>query len=294
MEYILENNKLKIILSSNGAELQKIENKENNKNYLWNGDKEFWGRKSPVLFPFVGSLKNKEYTFEGKTYQMNQHGFARDMEFEFLSKTENSIWFELKYNEETLNKYPFKFSLKIGYELNENNLKVMWKVQNLDNKKMYFSIGAHPAFLVPFEENNDREDYFIKFNTNKDLINTGLENGLANKNNIVNGIIKLDENGYLKIDKDLFKYDALIIENNQASEVSLCLPDKTEYIKVKFETPLFGIWSPYKENCPFVCIEPWYGRCDSKDFNGNLEQREWQNELNTNEIFDKSYIIEFK
>lgn len=294
MIYTLENEKIKVTISTFGAELQSVENKITNKNYLWNGNKEFWGRRSPVLFPFVGSLKNKEYKFEEKKYPMGQHGFARDMEFEFLSKTENNIWFELKYNEETLTKYPFKFLLKIGYELNENNLKIMWNVQNLDDKKMYFSIGAHPAFLVPFEENTNRQDYYIKFNTTKQLINTGLENGLSNKNNIQNGIIKLDENGYLKVDKDLFQYDALILENNQASEVSLCLPDKTEYLKVKFESPLFGIWSPYKENCPFICIEPWYGRCDSKDFNGNLEQREWQNELNTNEEFSKNYNIEFK
>lgn len=294
MEYVLENDNLEVKISTFGAEIQSVKNKITNKNYLWNGNKEFWGRKSPVLFPFVGSLKNKEYKFENKIYPMGQHGFARDMEFDFSEKTENSIWFELKYNEETLNKYPFKFSLKIGYELNENTLNVIWKVQNLDNKKMYFSIGAHPAFLVPFEENTNREDYFIKFNTNKTLINTGLENGLANKNNLLNGIINLEENGYLKIDKELFKYDALIIENNQATEVSLCKPDKTEYIKLKFETPLFGIWSPYKDNCPFVCIEPWYGRCDAKEFNGTLEQREWQNELNENEVFNKNYIIEFK
>lgn len=294
MEYILENDKLEVKISTLGAEIQSVKNKITNKNYLWDGNKEFWGRKSPVLFPFVGSLKNKEYEFNGKKYQMGQHGFARDMEFEFLSKIENIIWFQLKYNDDTLEKYPFKFLLKIGYELNENKLKVIWNVENLDNKIMYFSIGAHPAFLVPFEENTNREEYYIKFNTNKNLINTGLESGLANKNNLNNRIIKLDDNGYLKIDKELFKYDALIIENNQATEVSLCMSDKTEYVKVKFESPLFGIWSPYKENCPFVCIEPWYGRCDSIEFNGNLEQREWQNQLNPNEEFNKNYIIEFK
>ena len=294
MEYILENDKLEVKISTFGAEIQSVKNKITNKNYLWDGNKEFWGRKSPVLFPFVGSLKNKEYEFNGKKYQMGQHGFARDMEFEFLSKIENIIWFQLKYNEDTLEKYPFKFLLKIGYELNGNKLKVIWNVENLDNKIMYFSIGAHPAFLVPFEENTNREEYYIKFNTNKNLINTGLENGLANKNNLNNGIIKLDDKGYLKIDKELFKYDALILENNQATEVSLCMPDKTEYVKVKFESPLFGIWSPYKENCPFVCIEPWYGRCDSIEFNGNLEQREWQNQLKPKEKYNKNYIIEFK
>ncbi len=292
MEYILENEKLKIEISTFGAELQSIKNKKMCREYLWNGNKEFWGRRAPVLFPFVGSLKNKEFEYKGKKYPMSQHGFARDMEFDFIEKKENEIWFNLKSNKITLEKYPFEFSLDIGYKLINNKLEIIWKVKNIGSKKMYFSIGAHPAFLVPIEKNEKREDYFIKFDTNKELTNTGLEGGLVNKNNIKNGKIKLDE-GYLKINSELFKYDALIIENNQAQKVSLCRPDKSEYITVSFDAPLFGIWSPYKPNSPFVCIEPWFGRADSKDFEGDIEDREWQNELNEDEDFIKKYKIEF-
>ena len=293
MNYILENDNLKIEISSFGAEMQSITNKVSNKEYLWNGNKEFWGRRSPVLFPFVGALKNKEYSYENTVYPMGQHGFARDMEFEFKSQIENEIWFNLSSNTETLAKYPFEFSLDIGYKLIDSKIEVMWKVINTGNKDMYFSIGAHPAFLVPINENEKRENCFIKFDTAENLINTGLEAGLVNKNNKVNGNIKL-EDGYLKIDRDLFKYDALIIENNQAHSVSLCDENKNEYLKVSFNAPLFGIWSPYKANCPFVCIEPWYGRADDKNFTGSLETREWQNKLKEGEIFEKSYFVEIK
>lgn len=288
MDTIIENEKLKLEICTFGAEIQQIINKKNDKNYLWNGDKNFWGRKSPVLFPFVGSLKNKEYEYNGKKYSMGQHGFARDMEFELVEKTEKMALYELKSNKETLQKYPFEFSLKIKYELLKNTIKVSWKIENRDNKKMYFSIGAHPAFLVPEEK---RRECFIKFDNKYELVNTGLESGLANKNNVKNGKIITDD-GYLKIDEDLFKYDALIFENNQVKEVSLCMPDKTEYVTIKFDSPLVGIWSPYKEKCPFVCIEPWYGRCDSMDFVGDLTQREWQQELLVGEEFEVSYDIE--
>lgn len=290
MIYKIENEFLEVEISTFGAELQKIVNKKSNRNYLWNGNKEFWGRRSPVLFPFVGSLKNKEYEYKGKKYSMGQHGFARDMEFEFLSQNESSIWFVLNSSNETIEKYPFEFFLKIGYELNKNEIKVMWKVENVGSEKMYFSIGAHPAFLVPVESNTLREDYFLKFDTQNNLKNTGLENGLANRENNQNGIIELDK-GYLKISKELFKYDALIIENNQVQKVSLCLPDQTEYVTVEFDSPLVGVWSPYKENVPFVCIEPWYGRCDDKNFEGSLENRLWQNELEPNKEFYKEYKI---
>lgn len=290
MNYKIENEFLEVEISTFGAELQKIVNKKLDRNYLWNGEEEFWGRRSPVLFPFVGSLKNKQYEYKGKRYSMGQHGFARDMNFEFLSQNKSSIWFVLKSSKETLEKYPFEFILKIGYELNQNEIKVMWKVENIGSEKMYFSIGAHPAFLVPIQPNTLREEYFLKFDTQNNLKNTGLENGLANRENKQNGIIELDK-GYLKISKELFKYDALIIEHNQTQKVSLCLPDKTEYVTLEFDSPLFGVWSPYKENVPFVCIEPWYGRCDDKNFEGTLENRLWQNELESNGEFYKEYKI---
>lgn len=287
MNTILENEKLKLEISSFGAELQEINSKENGKNYLWNGDSAFWSRKSPVLFPFVGALKNKEYHYNGEKYAMGQHGFARDMEFELIENNEKSAWYELKSNEETKKKYPFEFSLKIGYELLENIIKVKWKVENQDKKTMYFSIGAHPAFVVPVDK---REECFLKFDNKNDLTNTGLENGLANEKNLKNGKI-VTENGYLKIQKDLFQYDALILENAQVREISLCTPDKKEFITVKFDSPLVGIWSPYKEKCPFVCIEPWYGRCDSVEFDGELQDRKWQQSLAGGEIFQREYEI---
>lgn len=287
MNTILENEKLKLEISEFGAELQEIKLKENGRNYLWNGDSAFWGRRSPVLFPFVGALKNKEYRYNGETFSMGQHGFARDMEFELIENNEKSAWYELKSNEETRKKYPFEFSLKIGYELLENTIKVKWKVENQDKKTMYFSIGAHPAFVVPVDK---REECFLKFDNPNDLTNTRLENGLANEKNLKNGKI-VTQNGNLKIQKDLFQYDALILENSQVREISLCTPDKKEFITVKFDSPLLGIWSPYKEKCPFVCIEPWYGRCDGVEFDGELQDRKWQQSLAEGEIFQCEYEI---
>ena len=258
MNTVIENENLKLQISTFGAEIQQIINKKNNKNYLWYGDKAFWGRRAPVLFPVVGALKNKEYIYNNEKYSMGQHGFSRDMEFELIEKTNSTAIYELNSSEETLKKYPFKFSLKIKYELLKNTIKVNWKVENIDNKKMYFSIGAHPAFLVPIEK---REECFVKFDSENELEMTQLKNGLANGKSKI-----ITENGYLKLEKDLFESDALIFENNQVKEVSLCMPNKEEYVKVKFNSPLVAIWSPYKEKCPFVCIEPWYGRCDSIDF----------------------------
>ena len=161
MRYFLENDELKVEIDSFGAELKSVMNKNNYREYMWYGNKRFWGRTSPVLFPFVGSLKNKEYIYEDKAYPMGQHGFARDYEHELVSQTDTEIWFSFKSNDETYSKYPFEFELQCGYQLAGNELKVMWKVINkaAADKDMYFSIGAHPAFLCPVHGEEDWSGY---------------------------------------------------------------------------------------------------------------------------------------
>ena len=114
MRYILENDTLRVEIESFGAEIKSVKRKADGREYMWCGDPRYWGRTSPVLFPFVGAPKNKEYRYEGRTYPMGQHGFARDMEFTLEAQEEKSIWFVLSSTEETYVKYPFGFRLHIG------------------------------------------------------------------------------------------------------------------------------------------------------------------------------------
>ncbi|MGN0394950.1 MAG: aldose 1-epimerase family protein [Coprococcus sp.] len=284
----LENQKMVVLINSFGAELSSIVEKNTKVEYMWNADERYWKRNAPVLFPIVGSLKNKEYLYEGKAYPMGQHGFARDMEFEVISVNDTEAWFGLRYNEETLEKYPFKFYLQIGYKLSDNKINVLWKVVNEDNKDMYFSIGGHPAFMCPLAEGEKQSDYSLKFDTKNDLTYSLLSaNGLVERE----GLLLKNNNGSCCITSDMFDNDALIIEGNQAHEVSLVKPDGTAYLTVTFDAPLFGLWSPAKKNAPFICIEPWYGRCDKESFSGTLEDREYSNKLMPGETFEKNYTI---
>ena len=146
MLFHLENDILKIAVDTHGAELSSIYRKDERREMLWQGNPEFWGRKSPVLFPVVGKYKNGKTTYEGKEYQSGQHGFARDSEFTLVEKTESKLSFELLNNEETLKQYPFRFRLVCSFELNNDRIIVGWNVENIDDKTIYFSIGAHPAF----------------------------------------------------------------------------------------------------------------------------------------------------
>lgn len=290
MQVVLENEALKVTINSFGAELASIRGKATDTEYLWNADAKFWKRTAPVLFPFVGSLKNKEYHYEGKTYSMGQHGFARDMEFAVDVQTATEAWFSLQSNDETKAKFPLEFILKIGYELEGKELKVIWQVENPDTKILYFSIGGHPAFMCPVDEKGKQSEYYFKFDTDKDLT-YGLVaddgQGLMGQQKDVLPV----KNGYAQITEHLFDRDALIVEDRQASAVSLCTPDKKPYITLSFDAPLFGLWSPAGKGAPFICIEPWYGRCDRTTFDGSLEQREYGNTLQAGGVFRREYTI---
>lgn len=277
MLHYLENDILKIAVDTHGAELSSILNKKENKEMLWQGDPAFWGRKSPVLFPVVGKYKNGKTTYEGKEYQSGQHGFARDSEFTLVKKTENKLSFELSSNEETLKQYPFRFRLVCSFKLNNDRIIVGWNVENIDDRKIYFSIGAHPAF------------YCRKGETVLSM------NGENLKYNLINGdglytAQKYEIESKFVLNDNIFDNDALIIENSEVTEVNLVDNDK-KYLTVKFDAPLFGIWSPTKKNAPFVCIEPWFGRCDSEDFNGDITERAWSNTLGIGEKWYKEYEI---
>lgn len=274
---ILKNDILEIKINEHGAELSSILGVKSGKEYLWHGDKAFWGRRSPVLFPVVGKYRDLKSVYGGKEYSLPQHGFARDCDFTLIGKTENSVSFEFTENEDTLQKYPFNFRLVCSFELDRNKIRVKWSVTNTNDTEMYFSIGAHPAF------NCEKGKTVLSMN-GKDIKYSVLNSEglyLPEKYPVESSFV---------LTEDIFDRDALIIENSEVTSVSLSDGEK-EFLSVNFTAPLFGIWSPVKKNAPFVCIEPWYGRADSADFDCDLTKREWGNALSPKEVFEKEYEI---
>lgn len=272
--YTLKNELLTVTIDTAGAEITSILDTEGTE-YIWNADPAYWKRHSPVLFPFVGSLKNKEFHHNGVSYPMGQHGFARDMEFEPVSCTDTEASFVLRADETTLAKYPFRFELMIAYRLTGNCVSVIWKVTNHDNETMPFSIGAHPAFYCPIPAGSAdaRTGYEFRFDNEKPLTFHAIaEGGLADTH--TDHPLPETADHVLTITDHLFDGDALIIDGHQAQRVELARKGEDPYITVVFDAPLFGLWAPPGADTPFVCIEPWFGRCDATDFDGTLAERE--------------------
>ena len=287
MNYSLENKDVKIVVSSFGAELKELTNKIKDINILWDGNPKYWKRNSPVLFPNVGKYKDGKFLYDGKEYYQGAHGFARDNEFELESKTNDEITFSFTYNNETLQSYPFKFKLYITYKLSNNELYVIYKVLNLDNKTMYFGIGGHPAFICPLDQSKKRSDYYLKF-YNKNVLYSTIVNGKGLKTDKKEEL-KL-ENGYLSITDDIFKHDTIVLENQNISKISLCDHNKKVYVTVESNCPLYGIWGS-NPGTPFVCIEPWFGAFDHENFCKTIADKEYENALEPKKIYENFYKI---
>ena len=289
--YQLKNEELTLTVISAGAEMKSLKDNKTEQEYLWQADPKFWGRTSPVLFPIVGNYVQKQSVYEGKTYTLSQHGFARDMEFDLESQTEEEIWFVLKDTESTLEKYPFHFALHIGYELCKNEVKVNWTVENTDTKELYFSIGAHPAFNCPVHGEGNKTGYGLKFG--------GLADTIHHHGNTPDGMAVMEDkvlalkDGCVTFTEGFFDECTYMVEGKQTGEVSLLDREGIPYVTVKFDTPLFAVWSPEGKNAPFVCIEPWYGRCDATDFTGTLQQRDYENMLPQGGTFKAAYSIAY-
>ena len=290
----LENNHLTVKINTFGAEMHSVVDKKSGYEFVWQADEAFWARHAPVLFPIVGRLKDDQYEYEGTNYDMSQHGFARDSEFEVEEVTEQSATFSLKSTEETKAKYPFDFQLLIQYVLEENRLKVTYEVKNnSDDEVMYYGIGGHPAFNVAQTENADGELEFDQVSF--EFEPTGSYDFIPLT---ADGLLDLDG----KVEKEVsredlthesFVGDAYIYKTGTGTTVAL--KDGMNKVEVRV-TPEnmehMGIWSPYPKRAGFVCIEPWAGLADSKASTGKLKEKYAFNELATNATATHAYTLE--
>ena len=288
MNYEIKNSFIKAKIKSFGAELNSLQKIDENLEYMWQGDSKYWNRHSPILFPIVGRLKNDSYTYQNQKYNMTQHGFARDKEFEVIKNEVDFIEFRLKSDEKTLEIYPFSFELYLSYKLEKNSLIVSYKVINKSDDKMLFSIGAHPAFNWTLKEDEKKENYFLEFENIKETKRYFLND----KGLVYDSVdLKIIDNK-IALNEELFKNDALVFEDLNIKTLTLKNSINENYIKLNFENfPYLGIWSK-PTGAPFICIEPWFGVADSFDSSKNLEDKKGIITLLKDEIFSSFYSIE--
>jgi len=291
---VIENEILSAVIDLHGAELTSLKKQESGEELIWNADKEYWGRHAPMLFPIVGKVWNGEYRVGDKTYRISQHGFARDLDFKVLCHDGNNLTLALESDSATLNVYPYHFRIEATYSLEDNVLNVEWCIKNSGTEPMYFQIGAHPGFNYRDFCKDDFIHGFFRLTQAEEpvrrlivgqLTSEGYRSGQA-------VLLELDSDAMLPITPGLFANDALVLEEHQIDQVILYDKDCNPYVAVETQNaPVWGLWSPPSKNAPFVCIEPWLGRCDSDGYTGDIADRDYMNRLEPGRSKEFSFRI---
>lgn len=262
----IENSFLKVAVNTLGAELTSLFNKATKAEMLWQADANVWGRHAPVLFPFVGRLKNGVYHYEGKTYEMGQHGFARNMPFKTVFKSPTRLEFLLTSNEASKANYPFDFELRLSYELQENKLIQSYQVANVGEEPMLFSIGAHPGFNLE----GSFSDYRLVFGAPEPaLMRTTLQEGLLSAPEP----LPLYNDLELPLHHELFAKDALVFEHLNSKKITIKRSDEKMLTMHFSGFPFFGIWTQSTVRANFICLEPWCGIADTVTASGILQEK---------------------
>lgn len=286
-EHILENESLRVTIADAGAELISVWDKAAGQERIWTADPSVWNRHAPILFPFVGKVLDGKYRVGDTEYAMKtQHGFARDLVFDCVEKTDDSVTHRLTASDKTLESYPFEFVLTVCHRLLPGKqLAIEWTITNQGTDTMLFAIGGHPGFMMP--DGIRKEDCRIAFPGR-----TELQYIFANPAGYIVTEKKplLLRDGLAAWQDDI--PDTWIFEDHQVQSVGIVLPDGSPLVTLHCEGfPMLAVWANPKG--PFICLEPWYGRADDAGFTGTIDQKKAMQSLTPGGQQAIAYSIEF-
>lgn len=233
--------------------------------YLWQGDPRYWKGQAPILFPIVGGLRDGKASIGDKVCEMPRHGLARTRQFKRLSSRTDAAAFQLRADDSTKSVYPFDFVLTVSYELADHSITQLFTIENAGEGEMPFCLGLHPGFNIPLDKEEQFTDYVLSFETEETCDSPVLDpdTGL-----LLTGRRRpvLENSRQLRMDHDLFREDALVLESLRSRTVSLYSTVSGRGVEMSFDGfDYFGVWQP--QDAPFVCLEPWTGTatCDNED-----------------------------
>lgn len=270
MKYTLSKGNASAAIDSLGAEM--VSYQKDGTEYLWGGNPESWAGCSPVLFPTVCSLSGGTARFDGVSYTLPKHGFARRNPFTLLQQRDDGIVFGLESSDATLEQYPYRFRLTIAHNLDPDGFSTTYEVTNQDDKPMPFCIGGHPGFLCPIGGEGVFDDYDLVFPQIEDN-----EPLLPDENGLLDGrrypaILK--GTNTIALSHALFAHDALIFDNLRSRSVTLKNRHTGRSMRFYFEGfPVLGVWTTNVKDAPYLCLEPWIGLPDFAGCSGDFEDK---------------------
>lgn len=280
MIYYAENNSFSLGVKEMGAELTSLKSKITGFEFIWNGNEEIWYGQSPILFPIIGRLLDDKYRLNENEYSMPKHGIVRKKPFTLIKKSDDTLVFSQKSDEDSLKIYPYDFELQVTFKLTDTGLSVTHTVINNSDDVMFYSFGAHPAF-------NCKIGDFLEFENDNSLVTERIDHeSILIEEKFP---VKMDGNK-LYLTENLFVYDALILSDYKSKYITLKSNDHNREVKFNFDSPVLGIWA--KPNAPYVCIEPWWGINDNYDKKSDISQKRGIMQLKAKESASYNWNIE--
>ena len=284
----ISNGYITVSATRRGAEVVSIE--QDGREYLWQKTAPQWQEQAPVLFPIVGGLEDGFYEYGGKRYDMDTHGFARNMEFEVAEKTYTRLSYVLRSNEETLKVYPFPFEFYVNYELVGHKLIVGFVTKNVGDHILAAAMGHHPGYRCPFLDGEKMEDYYLEFECSETISRVLRKNGF--------GIRKLQDyvtgTNILPLSHAMFQEAVILKANCRSNWVKLKSDHHNYEIKVDFtEYPYLCLWSS-ADPASFICIEPWNGLPSNINEEKDIMKKEHMIHVEPGERYTISYSVDFR
>ncbi len=290
MTFTLRSGESTGIVRTLGGELVSFVN--NGTEYVWQGIEEHWNGQAPILFPVCCKAKDDKIAFNCIEYPMPKHGIARKREFEPVYISKDKVILEQRATEETLKMFPFYYSLKAEYYVNDAGFSVKFTVKNMDKNEMTFCIGGHPGFNVPLtEEDGAFEDYTLYFENAEGCTVSLTKDGYMDKS--VPKVDRLNGTNELPLVYSDYDNDALIVENLPVKSVKLLSRKSGKGFMFNFEGfNALGLWTPIKKNSPFICLEPWNGLPADVDETTDAKSKKYSITLAPGDEYTVGYSVE--
>lgn len=289
MIYELRTDKLRILVSDLGAELQSVCAHDGTE-YLWQGDAAFWKRRAINLFPYIGRLPRGSYYLDGRRYELPMHGFAPTSRFELAERSATDLLFVLRDSEETHRLYPRSFCFGVRYHLEADTLTVTYKVKNLDTRRMPCAFGGHPGFRVPLDRGLKFTDYRLVFSRPCKPERIGFSSSCLRNSHTE--AFPLDGGSQLPLQHSLFDRDTVLLQGVTREVSLLSFVSAAHGLTLAFpDFPYLGIWHTPGREAPFICLEPWSSLPAAEGGPVVLEEQEdlWQ--LEPGEAKEASWIL---
>lgn len=270
MDWSIENQFLKVTVTSCGAQVKSALCKLDDVEHMWGADPSVWRFHSPILFPYTGRIRDGRINIRGKTVEDAPiHGLVRTKEFHVVEHEATRLTLAVDSDDETLRVFPYRFRLSAAFSLDGCSLLCSLTVENRDEAPFSFGIGYHPGFAVPFDDRHRLEDYELRFSEWESPICLDTPEGL------LNGTFRVPNKNIRStpISDGMFDAGSRCMTGLRSKTLGLYEKDSHRAVICDIGAfPYCLIWGT--EGTPrFVCIEPWHSLPDAESDSGLWEEK---------------------